>query len=420
MFALIDCNNFYVSCERAFDPRLEGKPVVVLSSNDGCVIARSNEAKAIGFKMGDPIFQKRDWVKKHKVITLSSNFPLYGDISNRVMALLSQFSPDYEVYSIDEMFLNLKGFKEDDLQGYGRLIRQTIFQGVGIPVSVGIGETKTLCKAANYFSKRRENLDGVCLLNNAGTIEFSLKLMPIEEVWGVGRKWSLALKAAGLQTAYDLMRAQTTWLKTRFNVVLARTSMELKGISCLSLEALAPRKNITVSRSFGEKTDSFTVLREAITNFTVRACEKLRSQGSLACSIMVFIRTSPFSENDSQYSNSQCVKFAKETDNTIIIVKAAIEGLKGIYRENYLYKKAGVMLLDLISNETRQTDLYIDHEKMDNRGLMQVIDAVNARFGKQSLRLAVCGYKRSWKTRQDHVSPSYTTQWSELLVVYAK
>lgn len=419
MFALIDCNNFYVSCERVFDPKLEKKPVIVLSSNDGCVIARSNEAKAIGFKMGDPIFQKRDWVKKHNVITLSSNFALYGDMSNRVMALLKQFSPDYEVYSIDEMFLNFSGFKESSLKDYGKSIRQTILQGVGIPVSVGMGATKTLCKAANFFSKKREGLGGVCFLNDFETIEFSLKMLPIEEVWGVGRKWSLLLKERGIQTAYDLMKAESAWVKKHFNVILARTAMELRGISCLPLEMVVPRQNIMVSRSFSEKTASFFQLREAISHFALRAAEKLRAQSSLACSIMVFIRTSPFSEKDEQYSNSICVKFAKETDNSLLIVRAAIDGLKTIYRENYLYKKAGIILLDLLSGGARQHDLFINHEKMDNRGLMEVLDAINARYGKHSLRLASCGAHRQWQSRQDHISPAYTTHWNELMVVLA-
>lgn len=419
MFALIDCNNFYVSCERAFDPRLEGKPVVVLSSNDGCIIARSNEAKALGLKMGEPIFKRKDLVRRHKIITLSSNFTLYGDMSNRVMTLLKNFSPDFEIYSIDEMFLNLSGFELSRLKSYGKTIRQTILQGIGLPVSVGIGPTKTLCKAANYFSKQQNNLDGVCVLHDPTIIDFSLKCLPIEEVWGVGRKWSAKLKQMGLDTAHDLMKTDKSYIKKYFNVILTRTAMELEGIACLDLEDVSARQNIMVSRSFGAKISALYDLEQAVSHFTMRACEKLRSQSSVACSVVVFIRTSPFDEKNEQYSNSISLKFPKETDNSLLIVKTALSGLRKIYREDFLYKKAGVILLDTLPKEVRQNDLFISHEKMDNEPLMNVLDAVNERYGKQVLRLAICGYTPTWRSKRNNVSPSYTTKWEDILIVRA-
>lgn len=417
MFALIDCNNFYVSCERIFNPRLMGRPVVVLSNNDGCVVARSNEAKALGFKMGAPAYQHQDLFQKYKVISMSSNYALYGDISNRVMTLLQSFSPDYEIYSIDEIFLSFRGFSEWDLTDYGKAMRATLLKGIHVPTSVGIGPTKTLAKMANYFAKKHPLLEGVYECKTALSILPLLKQVPVGEVWGVGRKWATHLQVLGIQTAYDLAQSDHTMIKKKFNVILARTVLELQGINCLSLEEVAPRKNIMVSRSFGQPVVLYTDLREAVANFATRASEKLRGQNSLASAVMVFIRTNPFSKTDLPYSNSVTISFPIETDNTMVILKSVVEGLQRIFKKHYKYKKAGVMLLDLIHGKIKQPDIFIDEAKMNNAKLIHALDAINGKYGKQTVQFAVCGYRKAWQSTRNTVSPAYTTDWDELLVV---
>jgi len=419
VFALIDCNNFYVSCERIFNPRLEGKPVVVLSNNDGCVVARSNEAKALGFKMGAPAYQHQDLFRQHKVISLSSNYALYGDISNRIMTMLQTFSPDFEIYSIDEIFLSFKGFSEWNLTDYGKVMRATILKGIRVPTSVGIGPTKTLAKIANYFAKKHPLLEGVYECKDAASILPLLKQVAVGEVWGVGRKWAEHLKVLGIQTAYDLAQSDYAMIKKKFNVILARTVLELQGVNCLNIEEVAPRKNIMVSRSFGQPVVLYTDLREAVSNFATRASEKLREQHSLASAVMVFVRTNPFSKTDMQYSNSVTLKFPLETNNTMVILKSVVKGLQQIFREQYKYKKAGVMLVDLIHGKIKQPDIFIDEAKMNNAKLINALDAINSKYGKQTVQFAVCGYAGAWKSTRNTVSPAYTTQWDELLVVYA-
>jgi DNA polymerase V len=419
MFALIDCNNFYVSCERVFNPKLEGRPVVVLSNNDGCVVARSNEAKALGFKMGDPIFQRRDLVRAHKVVVLSSNFRLYGDLSGRVMTLLSSFSPDYEIYSIDEIFLGLKGYENWDLTEYGKRIRECIAQSVHIPVSVGMAPTKTLAKIANFFAKRQAYLGGVQVFTTASAARAKLIHVDVGDIWGIGPKWSSKLRQLGICTAHDLANASPIEMRKKFNVMLAKTVLELQGTSCLDIEEVAPRQNIMVSRSFGHKIEKFDDLREAVSNFATNAAEKLREQHSFACGMMVFVRTNPFSQTDPQYSNSICLKFIKETNNTVVILKTAILGLQAIYRQGYHYKKAGVMLLDLVSDNTSQDDFFIDHDKLNNKILMNTLDEINDKYGKKTIQFAVCGFRKAWGMRQENMSPAYTTNWEELLIVRA-
>ncbi len=418
MFALVDCNNFYVSCERVFDPTLNGKPVIVLSNNDGCIVARSNEAKALGFKMGAPLFEYRELIRRKKVIVLSSNLQLYGDMSSRVMMLLKDFSPEFEVYSIDEMFLKLTGFESWDLIEYGKKIRQRVWQGVRIPVSVGIGPTKTLAKAANYFAKKALSSQNICLLNDAEKALPILNNLSIGNVWGIGNQWSKKLNEIGIYTAYDLAKSDPQLIKNKFNVVLARTALELQGISCLPLEAHAPRKNIIVSRSFGQKATDFNELREAIANFASRAAEKLRAQNAYASGIMVFIRTNRFSKIDAQYSNSISLHFIKETDNTTLILKTAILGLSQIFKKGYEYKKAGIMLLDLISHQ-KQSDLFIEDSEVNNTPLMEVMDNINAKYGKQTIQFALCGVQKYWHSRKGSVTPAYTTQWSDIIRVSA-
>lgn len=419
MFALIDCNNFYVSCERVFNPKLEGKPVVVLSNNDGCVVARSNEAKDLGFKMGDPIFQRKDLIRKHQVYVYSSNYRLYGDMSHRVMTLLKDFSPDYEIYSIDEIFLELTGFGSWNLTEYGKQIRHTVFKNLGIPVSVGIGPTKTLAKVANFVAKKQPSYEGVCELKSRDHTLLILAHIPIEAVWGIGRQWSVKLKEQGIVNALDLAQSNQQEIKRKFNVMLAKTVLELQGIACHHLESVAPRKSIMVSRSFGVPIMEFNDLREAVANFATSAALKLREQHSFASGIMVFIRTNPFNKNDLQYSQSISLKFPKETDNTLWIVKTACQGLKAIFKKGYKYKKAGTLLLDIVPNHIIQSDLFIDEMTINNKKLMTVLDAVNGKYGKQTLQFAVCGYKKAWAMSQERVSPQYTTKWSDLLIAQA-
>ncbi|MGE3318229.1 MAG: Y-family DNA polymerase [Candidatus Berkiella sp.] len=420
MFALIDCNNFYVSCERAFDPRLEGKPVVVLSNNDGCVVARSNEAKAIGFKMGDPIFQRRDLVRKHKVLVYSSNFTLYGDMSRRVMCLLQEYSPDFEIYSIDEIFLGLKGFQSWNLTDYAKTIRANMLRGLKLPVSIGIGPTKTLAKVANYFAKKYPLLEGVYQFRDQEHIFAMLKRVPIGEIWGIGRNWSIKLQSMGMQTAFDLANYDHRLLKKNLNIMIARTSLELQGISCFHLEQPSPRQNIMVSRSFGKPIETFDDLRQAVGYFATRAAEKLREQQSYAQALMVFIRTNPFNKTDSQYANSITLPFIKETNNTMLILQMASQGLKTIFREGFKYKKAGTMLVGLTQTTSAQSDLFIDPLKMNNPALMNALDHINHKYGNQMLKFAVCGLNKVGKSLRENVSPAYTTQWEEILVVYAR
>lgn len=420
MFALIDCNNFYVSCERAFDPRLEGKPVVVLSNNDGCVVARSNEAKAIGFKMGDPIFQRRDLVRKHKVLVYSSNFTLYGDMSRRVMCLLQNYSPDFEIYSIDEIFLGLKGFKDWNLTDYSRAIRANILRGLKLPVSIGIGPTKTLAKVANFFAKKHPLLEGVYQFKDQQHTLALLKKVPIGEIWGIGRKWSAKLQSMGMHSAFDLASSDHRLLKKNLNVMIARTALELQGIPCFDLEHPEPRQNIMVSRSFGKPIVEFDELRQAVGYFATRASEKLREQQSYAQALMVFIRTNPFNKTDQQYANSVTLPFVKETNNTMVILQTASQGLKQIFREGFKYKKAGTMLLDLTQASSAQADLFIDPLKMNNPALMTAMDHINQKYGSQMLKFAVCGFNRAGASLRENVSPAYTTQWEDILVVYAR
>lgn len=419
-FALIDCNNFYVSCERIFNPRLEGKPVVVLSNNDGCVVARSNEAKDLGFKMGEPIFQKREVIKRYHVIVCSSNYALYGDLSNRVMELLKDFSPNYEIYSIDEMFLDLREFENANLLEYGKKIRNRVAQGIKLPVSIGIGPTKTLAKVANFFAKKQPLLDGVCNLTDIDNATLMLGHLPVEEIWGVGRQLSAKLKQLGILNALDLAKSDHRMMRQKFNIMLERTVLELQGISCFKLEAAAPRKSIIVSRSFAKPISTFKDLREAIANFASNASEKLRQQSSFASAIVIFVATNPFSKTDQQYANSISLKFPKATDSTVWILKTACQGLKHIFQENFKYKKAGVMLIDIIPNHISQRDLFIDEHKMHHQKLMNTMDNINEKFGRQMIQFGLCGSRKLRRTHSQNRSPAYTTKWNEILIVYAR
>lgn len=417
--ALIDVNNFYVSCERVFNPKLHNRPVVVLSNNDGCAVARSNEVKALGIGMGAPWFKFKDLAKQHNIIAYSSNYALYADMSNRVMSILRAYSPDQEVYSIDESFLDLTSFKSRDLLQYGQLIRRRILQWTGLPVCVGIGPTKTLAKLANHCAKKRTIFNGVCNFNQmpADTINQMLSDIDVSEVWGVGRKLAPKLQTLGINSVLDLKQANPERLRKLFSVVMEKTIRELNGTICIEMEEIAPaKKQIVSSRSFGYPVTDYNSLAESITLYVSRAAEKLRKQQSYAGSIYVYIRTSPFKENQAFYSNGLTIPLPTPSDDTRLLVNAALWGLKQIFKSNYNYAKAGVMLSELVDIEGVQTDLFSQIQvSPKSTQLMGVLDGINRKMGKESIKLASEGFKRPWKMKQENKSPCYTTKWEELI-----
>jgi len=417
MFALVDVNNFYVSCQRVFEPKLEGKPVVVLSNNDGCAVARSNEVKALGIGMAKPWYQMRDLAQQHGIIAYSSNYALYADMSNRVMSILRRFSPDQEIYSIDECFLGLDGILRDHTE-LGREIRQTVLQWTGLPVCVGIAPTKTLSKFCNHLAKKRPQFAGVCewaKLDQA-TQQRVMQEVTIDEVWGVGRKLSVTLKTEGIFTVADLMRADPESIRSRYSIVLQRTVMELRGQPCIDLEGHAPDKQqILCSRSFGQPIYTEHELSEAVSTYVARAAEKLRRQQSVANTIAVFIRTNPFREKDPQYSKHIVVPLSQPSDDTLHLTKAALWILKRIYRPGFAYAKAGVMMLDLQPNTGIQGHLFLQTADPTKRAnLNETMDKINRQWGRGTLRLASAGFNHGWKMRQNSVSPCWTTRWDDL------
>lgn len=421
-FALVDCNNFYVSCERVFQPGLEGKPVVVLSNNDGCVVSRSNEVKALGISMTAPWFKIEKLAKQHGVTAFSSNYSLYGDLSARVMSILSTFSPKQEIYSIDECFLDLSGFAPESLAAYGQTIRHTIGRNVGIPVCVGIAATKTLAKLANHCAKKRYAGDNsVCdfgqLTADARSELFAR--IPVGDIWGVGRRISEQLIALNIATVEDLRLANPDKIRRQFSIVLERTVKELNGIACIELdEAATPRQQIMVSRSFGLPVTGLADLSESVVYFTSRAAEKLRHDGSVASSVCVSIRTNPFKAREPQYQRSLVVALHTPTDDTLQLVNAATAGLKTIYREGYGYKKSGVMLMGLQAKHAQQPGLFDNSpEQIRSDKMMRVMDAINRKMGAGSVVLAATGVSQNWAMRRENKSPSYTTEWDGLRVV---
>ena len=419
--ALIDVNNFYVSCERVFNPKLNNKPVVVLSNNDGCAVARSNEVKALGVAMGAPWFKLKDLAKQHNIIALSSNYALYADMSNRVMNILRQYSPDQEVYSIDESFLDLTHFPHKNHRQYAQHMRKRILQWTGLPVCVGIGSTKTLSKLANYCAKKRPQYQGVCDFNAIAPDDLDAILQTIEvgEIWGVGRKLAPKLNALGINNVLDLKRADSSQLRQQFSVVMQKTIHELNGIVCIELEDITPpKKQILSSRSFGVPVTDYNSLAESITLYMSRAAEKLRRQHSFAGSVYVYIRTSPFKPDEAFYSNGMTIPLPSHSDDTRQLVNVALWALKQLYRPNLNYAKAGVMLGELVPAQGVQTDLFSQRlEPPKSNQLMATLDSINKKMGKESIKLASEGFKRPWKMKQDSKSHSYTSKWDEVLKV---
>ncbi len=416
MFALIDCNNFYVSCERVFNPALEGKPVVVLSNNDGCVIARSNEAKSLGIGMGAPAFQCEGLFAKHNVYVFSSNYALYADMSRRVMDTLEQLSPAIEVYSIDEAFLTLDGFASPT--EYGRFLRNTVKRWTGIPISVGIGATKTLAKAAGWFAKKEPLWGGV--VDISGRCDELLERLEAGEVWGVGPRYAQLLARNGIFTARELRDAPDEWVRKHMSTAGLRTVWELRGTPCISLERVSmPKKGIVTSRMFGTPVEGLKELKEAVAAYAARAAEKLRSQGSVARCITVFIKTNRFS-HDPEYSQSATARLPTPTAYTPELIRYAHKILERIYKPGHRYNKAGVMLTDIIPACEMQLDLLTptqDHRRRER--LMSSLDRINAQWGSDTIWYAAAGAAQRWRMRRSLLSARFTTSWNEIPVVRA-
>jgi DNA polymerase V len=432
MFALVDGNNFYVSCERVFRPSLNGRPVVVLSNNDGCAIARSNEAKALGIAMGAPWFKIKHLADEAGLVALSANFALYGDMSDRMMSLTAGLGPQQEVYSIDESFIDLSGVR-GDLVERSHTIRSRILQWTGIPCGIGIGVTKTLAKLANHIAKTAERKPGtypeklaqVCDLSALplGELEQILRATAVNEVWGVGRQITKQLQNSGIHTVQDLVSLDAATVRSKWSVVLERTVRELQGRPCIDLDhSPAPKKEIACTRSFGHPATELAQLDEAVTEFASRAAEKVRKQHSLAAQVMVFIRTSPF-RSDPQYSRSMIVPLRKPSADTGAIVGAALLGLRAIYRPGFKLAKAGVMLLDLQSDAVRQGELDLeDDDGLDRGQLMSALDGINQRYGKGTMKMAsagLAGDRRAWSMKQERRTPGYTTCVADMPVARA-
>ena len=413
VIALADCNNFYVSCERVFRPSLEKRPVIVLSNNDGCAVARSNEAKAIGIPMGAPYHQIRKLCERNGVVVLSSNYELYGDMSSRVVSVLSRFAPELEVYSIDESFLNLAGVP-DPLQLSERM-RDQVKQWTGIPISVGLGTTKTLAKAANRLAKKQ----GFGCMEIKKEDRESLKNIAIDDVWGIGRRLSARLRRIGLLNAWQFARAPSPLIRSIGGVTLERTQRELEGISCLEMEEVAsPRKNTCCSRSFGKPVTELEELEEAVANYGVRAIRKIRSEGSLASGLQVFIMTNRFREDQPQYSNSRTLALDEPTDDPIRIVQNSKLLLRDIFRSGYAYKKAGVILLDLIPSAIRQTLLFEEHDNPRRKDFVNAVEEAASQYGGGGAFWGGQGIGKQWRMRREMRSPRYTTSWADLPTAY--
>ena len=415
--ALVDCNSFYVSCERLFNPKIRKKPVVVLSNNDGCIVSRSNEAKALGIKMGEPYFKAKNIIIKNNVQVFSSNYSLYGDLSRRVMRTLKRFNSEMEVYSIDEAFLDLSNFPDNEIEGVGKEIRSIVLKWTGIPTSIGIAKTKTLSKVANHIAKKKQS--GVVSLIEVENIDPILEKVEVNDIWGVGKQLTKFYHKNGIYNAKQLKNKSNTWIKKSSNVLSSRTAMELKGISCIGLEKTsAKRKSCVVSRSFGQRIEDFQELKEAVASYSLNASEKIRSEALVAKSITIFIRTSPFQSRYGFYSNSKTIDFPMATNNSIEIVKAALSGLETIFKTGYSYQKAGVLLSHL-SNSSNGKNLFssIQDEKINT--LMKSIDNTNYRYGRSTLSLASAGVHKKWNMKRQYSSKIDTADFYYLPTIRA-
>jgi DNA polymerase V len=418
MFALVDCNNFYASCERVFRPDLIGKPVVVLSNNDGCVIARSNEAKAVGVPMGAPAFEHEELLKKHNVHVFSANFPLYGDMSHRVMSILSEYTPEIEIYSIDEAFLKLQGFEKFNLQTYGQEIQRRVVKWTGISVSVGIAPTKALAKVANRVAKKfSDKTNSVYIIDSEEKRIKALKWLKVEDVWGIGRQHAKRLNAIKVKTAFDFTQLNDSWVKKNLSIVGLRLKHDLQGVPTLDLEIPQSKKNIATTRSFEKNYTGIEQLNERVTTFAVSCAEKLRKQKSCCNSMMVFIHTNGHRHDLPQYSRNIVVKLPFPTNSSIELAKFAKQALGKIFRKGFHYKKAGVIVMDFSPENQKQLKIF-ENSNAKHVPLMQAIDKINASFGHHKIKLASQDLKKMWKMKQEKLSPRYTTNLNEIITIY--
>jgi DNA polymerase V len=418
IFALCDCNNFYVSCERLFNAHLRGRPVVVLSNNDGCIVARSDEAKAIGIKMGAPLFQVEQVIDAYDVQVLSSNYALYGDISSRVMSVLGDFTPEIELYSIDEAFLCVDKPATDSLTDFARTMQRRVYKWTGIPLSIGIAETKTLAKLANHLAKQSAKARGVLDLTRSPFQDYALECTPVRKIWGIGRQYAKLLNGRGITNARQLRDVDIGWARQALTVVGARIIEELRGESCLPLEVCPPaKKSLTCSRSFGNLIESLPDLREAVATFTIRVAERLRKNQLAAGAITVFVATNRFSKTEPYYTNSMTVEMSYPTDTTLELLGRSLACTDKLYRDGCRFKSAGIILSALIPASPMTIRMQDDEQWVKRRRLMQAVDRINSRMGRNTVRFAVEELKQQWKTKFEKRSPRYTTNWSELLTV---
>lgn len=419
MYSLVDCNNFFASCERVFQPNLRNVPIVVLSNNDGCVVARSNEAKALGIPMGEPVFKLTRLIEQHGIAVFSSNYSLYGDMSHRVMSILSQFVEDMEIYSIDEAFLSLKGFENYNLEEYGRNIVRTVTKGTGIPVSMGIAPTKTLAKVASKFAKKYKGYNGVCIIDTEEKRIKALKQFEIGDVWGIGRRYQKKLEYHSIRTAFDFTQKSESWVRNMMTVVGVRTWKELRGISAIDLEKVAPDKQtICTSRSFGEMIGDFDTLMESVANFTASCARKLRTQRSCAGMLQVFIYTNRFREDLPQYYNSQIINSPTATNDVTELIHYARLALKNIYKEGYHYKKAGVIVMDIVPRNGVQQNLFDERDRMKHEQVLEVLDRVHKKYGTRVLKVAAQGTGKKWALKSEYLSKQYTTNPDDFIEIY--
>jgi DNA polymerase V len=418
IFALCDANNFYVSCERVFNPKLMGRPVVVLSNNDGCVVARSEEAKQIGIKMGVPAFQIEHIIDACNVEVFSSNYALYGDMSQRVMSVLESFTPEIELYSIDEAFLKVYKPENSSVTDFARKVQQRVYEWTGIPLSVGIAETKTLAKLANHLAKKSDKARGVLDLTRSPYRDCALERTPVENLWGIGRRYRKLLNSRGIMNARQLRDVDIRWARRAMTVVGARIIEELRGHSCLPLEICPPpKKSLTCSRSFGHVVETLSDLREAVASFTIRVAERLRKNHLAAGAITVFVATNRFSKSDPHYANSITVEMAYPTDTTPELLERSLACTDKLYRHGCKFKSAGVLLNGLVPASPMTIRMEDDHQWVKSRRVMETVDRINNRFGRETIKYGIAGLSQRWKTRFEKRSPRYTTQWNELLTI---
>ena len=418
MFALVDCNNFYASCERVFQPQWKGKPVVILSNNDGCVIARSNEAKALGIPMGAPAFKYQTQFKRQKIKVFSSNYPLYGDMSSRVMSILERYTPNIELYSIDEAFLQFKGFDLFDLQKEGMKMQKQIKKWTGIPVSVGIAPSKALAKIANKIAKKfAVKTGGVYSIDTEEKRIKALKWTSISDVWGIGRQHLQQLEAIGVANAWQFSLLSDDWVRKQMSVLGLRLKKDLQGLPSIQLEEVkAPKKGIATTRSFEGNLTSFSDLEERVSTFASNCAEKMRKQQSSCQALLVFIRSDPHKKDVISYRNSCVLTLPYATNSSIILSRYAILGLRKIFKENIAYKKAGVMIMGLLPTEKRQLNLF-ENNNTKHVALMKSLDKIHKRFGPYQIKLANQDLNRTWKMKQQYLSNRFTTELKDVITV---